>query len=544
MDNNTNIIYDLQDLYSVGGNKIFYWNKLLDKLNSSEDNSQFVNYIKYILLNQPNNGLTLDILDFIIHHGNNRMISLIAERDLMEKFINLLKKEVNTNIEIQKKVIYLVQKWSYKFKNNSIFPIFSDSYEFLMNNGIIFPPLDTHFETYDKYIKDYEVIQIENNDNDYNNNLQNNYNKSFYNNDGDESFLSDCSLLNKLEETISNPVIMDNNAYNQYNRIPNENNNIQNYNKMLLNKNNNNPNNIYINNSYNNENKTINIYNSINQNSNDYNNNYKNNNINNQIKNNTSEILEPIKEKNKWCGKIKYYNNIIDNERGGICYNDNLRYGMQEFSEKIGMINLLISKYSIANDFNTRDMFIKVRNDMEMTLFRYNQLLSNKKVIPFYSAFDGNKKRYDENYYSENYYCQDNINEKINENNSNSENTFYIYGNKIKNTIVNFGCTIKEKTIDGYDYLRDKIKGNKDLYGYDYSKNNECYYPSYSNYKVDDNINYNNIYNNNNNENNNDNKNDNDSNNNEEKKQTFFDNVKEGFFNIGQSIKNLYKKDE
>ena len=65
MDNNTNIIYDLQDLYSVGGNKIFYWNKLLDKLNSSEDNSQFVNYIKYILLNQPNNGLTLDILDFI-----------------------------------------------------------------------------------------------------------------------------------------------------------------------------------------------------------------------------------------------------------------------------------------------------------------------------------------------------------------------------------------------------------------------------------------------------------------------------------------------
>ena len=106
---------------------------------------------------------------------------------------------------------------------------------------------------------------------------------------------------------------------------------------------------------------------------------------------------------------------------------------MQEFSEKIEMINVLINKYS--NDNNLRNMFIKVRNDMEMTLFRYNQLLSNKKVIPFYSSFDGNKQRYDENYYSENYYCQDNNNEKINENNSNSENTFYIYGNKIKNTI-------------------------------------------------------------------------------------------------------------
>ena len=528
MDNNTNIIYDLQDLYSVGGNKIFYWNKLLDKLNSSEDNSQFVNYIKYILLNQPNNGLTLDILDFIIHHGNNRMISLIAERDLMEKFINLLKKEVNTNIEIQKKVIYLVQKWSYKFKNNSIFPIFRDSYEFLMNNGIIFPPLDTHFETYDKYIKDYEVIQIENNDNDYNNNLQNNYNKSFYNNDGDESFLSDCSLLNKLEETISNPVIMDNNAYNQYNIISNENNNIQNYNKMLLNKNqsniynNNNPNNIYINNSCNNENKTINIYNSINKNSNDYNNNNKNNNMNNQNKNNTSEIPEPIKEKNKWCGKIKYYNNIIDNERGGICYNDDLKYGMQEFSEKIEMINVLINKYS--NDNNLRNMFIKVRNDMEMTIFRYNQLLSNKNVIPFYSAFDGNKKRYDENYYSENYYSQEDKKE--------NNNTF---GNKIKNSIFNFGSTIKEKTVDGYDYLRDKIKGNKNMYGYDYNdnSNDNNNYPSYSN-KFEDNKEMN--YNINDNTNSNTNK--------EENKRSFLYNVKEGFFNIGKSLKKIYKKEE
>jgi hypothetical protein len=53
------------------------------------------------------------------------------------------------------------------------------------------------------------------------------------------------------------------------------------------------------------------------------------------------------------------------------------------------------------------------------------------------------------------------------------------------------------------------------------------------------------LYSNNNNiDINNDNKNNNDNNNNEEKKQNFFDNVKEGFFNIGQSIKNLYKKDE
>ena len=43
---NRNIKYDLQVLFSVDGNNIIYWNKILDKVNNSEDNSQFINYIK------------------------------------------------------------------------------------------------------------------------------------------------------------------------------------------------------------------------------------------------------------------------------------------------------------------------------------------------------------------------------------------------------------------------------------------------------------------------------------------------------------------
>jgi hypothetical protein len=43
---NRNIIYDLQVLFSVDGNNIIYWNKILDNVNNSEDNSQFINYIK------------------------------------------------------------------------------------------------------------------------------------------------------------------------------------------------------------------------------------------------------------------------------------------------------------------------------------------------------------------------------------------------------------------------------------------------------------------------------------------------------------------
>ena len=63
---NRNIIYDLQVLFSVDGNNIIYWNKILDKVNNSEDNSQFINYIKNLLINQPNNELIL--YSFQVHH--------------------------------------------------------------------------------------------------------------------------------------------------------------------------------------------------------------------------------------------------------------------------------------------------------------------------------------------------------------------------------------------------------------------------------------------------------------------------------------------
>ena len=151
---------------------------------------------------------------------------------------------------------------------------------------------------------------------------------------------------------------------------------------------------------------------------------------------------------------------------------------MQEFTEALHIINLYISKYSIANDTDTKDMFIKVRNDMEMTLFRYNLLLNKKEVIPFYSAFDGNKIRYDENYYNEKYY------QEMKENEGNKiddieESKLSIYGNKIKDGIFSFGSAIKEKTLDGYNFIRDKIKGNKkNIYGYDYNNPNSYYYSS------------------------------------------------------------------
>ena len=199
---NSNVLYDLQVLYSVNGNGKKIWNKIINKLNNLKDNSQIINYLKNLIINQPNNELTLDIIDFIISYGNNRVISLIAEKDFMNNFISLLKKEVNANIKIQMKVIYLIQKWAFKFNNdiNCIFPIFNECYDYLLNNGIVFPPVDNKMDTYNKYIKDEEVEINNNSQNNKNldNNLNNislksgltiNYNNPFSDKNDEKSFV-------------------------------------------------------------------------------------------------------------------------------------------------------------------------------------------------------------------------------------------------------------------------------------------------------------------------------------------------------------------
>ena len=579
---NTNVLYDLQVLYSVDGNGKKFWNKIINKINNSHDNTQIINYLKNLLINQPNNELTLDIIDFIITYGNNSVINLIAEKEFMNTFVCLLKKEVNANINIQMKVIFLIQKWAIKFNNdiNCIFPIFNECYDYLLNNGIVFPPVDNKMDTYNKFIKDEEVeiINSQYNKNLYNNlndislpsDLTINYNNPFSDNNHEKNFVSDLSIINQGNE-------IDYNSFNPYDfKIKNQNNNKNNnYNNHLKNENNNMDNNRVglkiINNFYNsninnnkinNQNKPNSIYdtfvNKVSKNNpfQSYNNKYPNY---NQKKNSPSKSMvipndnlinnhiyglklqEPIKEKNKWCHKIYHYNKIIDEEKGGICYNDELKNGMQEFTEALNIINLYISQYSIANDVDTKDMFIKVRNDMEMTLFRYNQLLNNNEVIPFYSAFDGNKIRYDEKYYNESYYqsikeSEEKKTEDI------EESKISIYGNKIKDGLFNIGSAIKEKTLDGYDYIRDKLKGNnKSMYSYDYNNPNSNYYSAI--YGENNNNNNNNDNNNQNNNNNNQNDNNNIKEN-EENKPSFFSGVKEGFINLGQSIKNLYSNEE
>jgi len=48
---------------------------------------------------------------------------------------------LNNNLQIQEKVISLIQKWGLRFQNDSdILPLFSQVYLALKNKGVPFPP--------------------------------------------------------------------------------------------------------------------------------------------------------------------------------------------------------------------------------------------------------------------------------------------------------------------------------------------------------------------------------------------------------------------
>ena len=83
------------------------WKQLFSIINISKDHSLLIKYINDLLITQRNNEIILDIIDLIVNNGNNEIIKLIASNEFLISLINILQVENNSNIEIQKKVIYL-----------------------------------------------------------------------------------------------------------------------------------------------------------------------------------------------------------------------------------------------------------------------------------------------------------------------------------------------------------------------------------------------------------------------------------------------------
>ena len=380
----------LINLFSEYGINKSTWKSFYSIIQNSKDNLILIKYINNILVSQPNNEFTPDVIDFIIDFGNNDTIKLIASNDFLIALINLLQIDMNVDVQIQMKVIILIQKWAIKFQNSN-FKSFNECYQYLINNGIVFPPKEQTIDTYNKYINPKDLVNYDNlNINEYQNNNYDPFN------------IDDLNPIIKMK------------SYDQ--QIPMEK--------------------VY---------KAFSINNDLELFV-----------INKNKPSNSDEMNKILMIKEKWCEKIKNANNILDKEKDP--QNLELQASMNELIQALDLILSLIKKYDKFRDIH--DILIQIRNDIEMTIYRYNLLESNQKVIPFYSAFDGNKQRYDQIYHKNN---QKKANNNIL---NNFKNGIFSMGRKF-NDFVNNAFKSKEDSKNNNSYTANNYMKNNNLFNPD-----------------------------------------------------------------------------
>ena len=140
-------LININNIYSNNGNVKKDWELFIKDINNDSFIDQIIFLLQKNMKEMPKNQITLDIIDLIIDHGSQKSLFQIAQKSFLDIVLDLLKTETNAGIEIQKEVIYLVQKWAKKFYNNKNFSIFMENYTFLKNNGIVYPPENFVFKT-------------------------------------------------------------------------------------------------------------------------------------------------------------------------------------------------------------------------------------------------------------------------------------------------------------------------------------------------------------------------------------------------------------
>ena len=407
----------LNEIYSNANNKQNWYN-FYDIIKNGNEALYFMNYIFNSISIQPNNILNLDILDFVIDFGANTYINPLNDQNFLFTLINLLKKKYNTSEELQKELIYLIQKWAKKYYNHPFFINFKECYNYLGNKGIVFPPDNIVVPTYSKYVTKNDLESL--NDNNLNQSYQ--YDNPFNNKN---NFIS--SSINNNNNNFGNFNNFNDNNVNNSNNI----NNINNYNNN------------------NNMNQSFNPYED--QNLNDINGKY---NISFQ------ENVNPLELKTKWENDLYEYNNWIDFGKYSF-YANQLKTKMIEIINILPKIENLINRYTYSNEESYKEIILGIRNNMEQTLYRYKRIMNGENTEKYKSFFEGNKKRY---------YVNTNINSFFNQTKQEVHKVNYNVeepknlGDKIKEGLFNFGKTIKEGAISGYDYVKEKISGDNNNY--------------------------------------------------------------------------------
>ena len=583
-ENQNDPVSNLSKIFSSNGENKEAWSDLLCNVISGDTKitKEIISFLKQNLINKEKVGLTLDVIDFLINYGSPEIIEQIAQKDFLDNILSLLKNKAKSGVEIQKKIIFLTQKWHQKFEKeeNQNLKGFSDNYNSLKNGGVIFPPPTYKIQTYNNYIseeesqnslmkanaikklaKESEEIKKTMNVNFANpfsnvNSVNVNNNNVCIDSDEEipkkeEDFDEENPYLQKNEkENQSNSKLRSNNMdkidnnndnYNNFannkneNNINNytnndieENNNLPNFSEQknqeskypnypsqmsnMMNNNNNFNNNNQNNNPYNVRSNTMNIpnnqfsnynnnYNNFNQNNNNNinnnynnfpnnNNNYQNNQNNNNYNNNKfNSNNNNYPGQGDYSSEARYYKRLLGNKllqlnswinEGKYSFNSGrLKEGIQEIINEIPNCNNMMRNYQKSGDRKAFETIRNMRMDIEQTCARYEALMNDRNVEPFYSSFSGNTRQYYfnsnnlfgiqqnpgfgnfDNYYKssglaaptnygyqeDNYKKEESFGDKLND-----------FGKGVKDGFVSLGKTIKNTAVSGYEFVKKKLE--------------------------------------------------------------------------------------
>ena len=222
-------------IISSDGNNKEAWENLLNNIisNDSNINNDIISNIYQFLIEKTKIEINLDILDFIVQYGSSSIIELFVNKNLSKQILELLKNNSKSSVNVQKKIIFLIQKWAKKYEKEKeqINSVFINNYKSLKKAGIMFPPDNFKMTTYEKYISDEEAQNIINevkNENKFANPFLSEMIET--NIKGEKKIFTNESCLKKKLD-IDN----EENPYNQDNKI---NNNIKNNNNFNNNSNN------------------------------------------------------------------------------------------------------------------------------------------------------------------------------------------------------------------------------------------------------------------------------------------------------------------
>ena len=110
------------------------------KSSAEEKPQELLNLIQtnYYNLDKQKQLICLDLLDYLVEHGNFNLYFAISQKGFISFLITILK--LKDSPEQQMKVLGLLEKWGTRFENEKDkVPNFTEVYKSLKTNGVTFP---------------------------------------------------------------------------------------------------------------------------------------------------------------------------------------------------------------------------------------------------------------------------------------------------------------------------------------------------------------------------------------------------------------------